>query len=321
MTIDPDVLHLVNNSIKTMQQQLKVEFESEIDAIREEHRKSVLKLKEEHQTEIYHLREEINELNVQNIAKDTKIEHFDEKLKLTKRAVIDTMTAQIEARQSTMAKDITALKLGNNFMTQETTELRGKLETTKAHIKQSESRVDELKQRANNAEDHSRRSNLIFFAIPEENNNFESSKDCEGKVQNLVQTILNTENHINIDRAHRFGGKDKIKNDKPRPMIARLTYFRHKELILQALRQQTGEKYAVSEDYCKETQDVRKELLRYFKQAKLDNNDIKGGFVKYKTLVLIFAGNDKNIYSHYSLQDIKDDPNWYTKPKAATNIN
>ena len=201
-------------------------------------------------------------------------------------------------------------------MTQETTELRRNIETTKTHVKQSEINVDNLKQRANNAEDHSRRFNLVFFGIPEEDK-FESARDCEIKVQDIVKRILHTSEHIHIYRAHRLGGKDKAVGGKKRPMIARFKNYKDKEYILQALRQNDGEEtFPVSEDYCKETQDLRKVLLGHLKEGKNLNANIKGGFVKYKTLVLIFKGQERNIYSHYSLQDIKDDPNWYTKPKV-----
>ena len=103
-------------------------------------------------------------------------------------------------------------------------------------------------------------------------------------------------------------------------MIAKLSDYTHKELVIKNLR--TGEwgKYAIAEDFCKDTQDLRKTLLTYLKAAKASDTDmIKGGFIKYKTLVLIFNSSDgeRNIYCHYSLEDIKNDPNWYKQPKVA----
>ena len=50
-----------------------------------------------------------------------------------------------------------------------------------------------------------------------------------------------------------------------------------------------GNRIPVSEDFCKNTQATRKELLLKLKLAKEVNTDIEGGFLKHKNLVVIYG--------------------------------
>ena len=218
----------------------------------------------------------------------------------------------------TATKDIQDLIVSKNFLTQETE----KIKTLKQHVETSQIKMSksmlELQSRANHAEDHSRRDNLLFFGI-EESETFESSGECETKIrQTMADLHQEGDYEVEFDRVHRLGKK---KTDSQtgkvitRPIIAKFTQHKDKELILERIRAlgkaqkglTTGKKvFKISEDFCKTTQSIRKELLQKLKEGKENNVDIKGGFLRYKTLTVIFNVEDTNVYKNYSLQYIKE---------------
>ena len=83
---------------------------------------------------------------------------------------VDTLKEQNETHSDKLkvaTKDIEYLKVSKNFLTQGTE----KINTIKQHVETSQIKISksmfELQSRANHAEDHSRRDNLLFFGIEE----------------------------------------------------------------------------------------------------------------------------------------------------------
>ena len=168
--------------------------------------------------------------------------------------------------------------------------------------------VNVLVDRAADAEDRARRWNLKFFDLEEQTKGFEN---CEAKIKELVARVRNINaDDVWLDRAHRLGKYD---SKKTRPIIAKFTYYTDKERMLKASRAIDTETrpFGISEDFSKETYDVRRQLMAHLKNAKVDNTDLTG-HLNYKILVLKFNNNANSVYSRVSLADIENYPHdWF----------
>ena len=136
--------------------------------------------------------------------------------------------------------------------------------------------VNSEKERAVKLESHSRRNNLIFYGIPEETN--ESSAKRESLLYSFLEENLKMEEEdidgISVERAHRLG-KRNANGDKPRPIIAKFTFHKDKEIILSNARFLAGSDFGISQDFPREIVQIRKELVKVLKQAKKDGHDAK----------------------------------------------
>ena len=79
---------------------------------------------------------------------------------------------------------------------------------------------------------------------------------------------------ISVERSHRLG-KRNANGDKPRPIIAKFTFHKDKELILSNARFLAGSDFGISQDFPREIVQIRKELVKVLKQAKKDGHDAK----------------------------------------------
>ena len=79
---------------------------------------------------------------------------------------------------------------------------------------------------------------------------------------------------ISIERAHRLG-KRNLNSEKPRPIIAKLSFYKNKELILSNARFLAGTVYGISQDFPREIVEIRRGLVRVLKDAKKEGRDAK----------------------------------------------
>ena len=134
------------------------------------------------------------------------------------------------------------------------------------------------KERAIKLESHSRRNNLIFYGVPEEVN------ETSIKTESLLYSFLEDEmklkeddiDGISIERAHRLG-KRNANGQKPRPIIAKFSFHKNKELIslLSNARSLAGTVFGISQDFPREIVEIRRGLVRVLKDAKKEGRDAK----------------------------------------------
>lgn len=134
-----------------------------------------------------------------------------------------------------------------------------------------------LQTRLSEAEDRARRKNLRIGGVFEEEE--ESWNDCEEKVLKIFEKKLKLPG-IEIERAHRTGGK---KRDKARMIVLKLKSWKDKERILKEAKRLKGTNIFISEDYSKETMEIRSEL---WKKVKKHREDGKYAVINYKSLVV-----------------------------------
>ena len=109
------------------------------------------------------------------------------------------------------------------------------------------------------------RDNLIFYGFEEEKD--ETDKDCVDKVLKLVgeQLKIPHAKHIPIHRAHRMG---RYQRTKTHPIVAKFAFYRKREDIRKAAKNLEGTQYSTGQQFPKEIQEMRRQLVPLLKEAK-----------------------------------------------------
>ena len=150
------------------------------------------------------------------------------------------------------------------------------------HITGLEDRVSRAELRALNIETRSRRNNLLFYNIPENDN--ESGDDCVAVLLNFLnQSLKLKDDEINkkaMPCVHRLGFKRRgVAPDgrawRPRPTAAALRYYGDKELILGNAKPLNGFAFSSLQDFPPEIKAARGELWEVFLKAKSENMVVK----------------------------------------------
>lgn len=255
---------------------------------------------------------------------------FDRKLEalsVQMQGKIDALNGVIQMKDELLAKtnqEIGELKASFNFVSEETSDLSGKIKLTNIQVDKCKSDQQKLEGKAVDLEDRSRRNNLVFFNIPEETTPG-TVENCETKIHNLfVEVALcnkNPNTHIHLDRAHRLGPVKKGSN-RPRPLIVRCTYYKDKETIIKtASKHFNNHPVNVSEDYSKQTIFEHRSLIMRAKEAKAKGlGDSRLSLLNYRLgyrrISLIYSSNKANkdaptFRKSFTLAEIEDNPNWF----------
>ena len=127
--------------------------------------------------------------------------------------------------------------------------------------------------------DQSRRNNLIFTKIDEEEN--ESWEKSEKKVIDVIGEHLNLD--VNIERAHRLGKK----NGKtgPRNIVAKFSSWKDRDMVFRNRRNPELERAGVRirEDFCPGTIQAREMQVPKLRKAREEG---KHAFFSYRKLVI-----------------------------------
>ena len=166
--------------------------------------------------------------------------------------------------------EIEALKQNQTNAAEELSEVTEK--DTKAHME-----VDQLQCRNIKLEAQSRRNNIKFFNVRE--NEVESSfSDTKKILRKLLVDKLKMPKEevadVEFERVHRIPTRRSEEYDpgKPRPIIAKLSFYKDKFRIFQYAKNiDRSTKTGVAEDYPKEIDKMRKELLPVLRKAKKEN--------------------------------------------------
>ena len=175
------------------------------------------------------------------------------------------------------------------------------LKETKENIIDLKDENDQLRKKINKLEDQSRRKNLIFYDLEEDDK--EDWATSEKKVRNVIKDSLKlNEETIEIERAHRLGRKIEQneraagQNRRPRPVIVKFSRFKQCDTILQTAKQELRNKDSairVSEDYSQEVREVRRNLIPFLQQKRTENGPNVKVYISFDKLVV---GNKRYIW-------------------------
>ncbi|XP_075534295.1 uncharacterized protein LOC142568083 [Dermacentor variabilis] len=140
-------------------------------------------------------------------------------------------------------------------------------ETVKTCTAQVATVAHRLETRIDDAENQSRHNNLIFYGLPE-------STGSEAFAQTEQLIIKHCHDHLNIciepkeiERAHCLGHR--TGTNRHRPIIAKFTFHKTKELILSNGRKFKGTSFSVGEDFSRPVQNARRHLITFAKSKSL----------------------------------------------------
>ena len=157
--------------------------------------------------------------------------------------------------------------------------------------------LTDITHRVDRLEDYTRRDNLIFYGIPE-SDGVENWTHCEEKVVDMIakHKLLDIEEPIEFVRVHRLG---RPKSNTTRPIIAKFAKFKIKDNIIRnATKIPKESTFKLSEDFCSNTNEERKKLLDFGKNAKNRTSvPIFKYHVNYKTLNIITDSKSRYTFS------------------------
>ncbi|XP_072141924.1 uncharacterized protein [Dermacentor andersoni] len=140
--------------------------------------------------------------------------------------------------------------------------IRSEVDAMRTTTEQAIFRISELEARIDDAENRSRRDNLIFYGIPDPSSS-ETTADSERLIVELCRDRLQlTIDPKEIERAHRIG---RHSPNHSRPLIAKFTFHKTKVNILSSGRKLKGTDYSISEDFSRSVRNSRKHLVAFAK--------------------------------------------------------
>ncbi|XP_050033107.3 uncharacterized protein [Dermacentor andersoni] len=140
--------------------------------------------------------------------------------------------------------------------------IRNEVDAMRTTTEQAIFRISELEARIDDAENRSRRDNLIFYGIPDPSSS-ETTADSERLIVELCRDRLQlTIDPKEIERAHRIG---RHSPNHSRPLIAKFTFHKTKVNILSSGRKLKGADYSISEDFSRSVRNSRKHLVAFAK--------------------------------------------------------
>ena len=157
-------------------------------------------------------------------------------------------------------------------------ELRGSLEFSQSQLKDTEDKVmnhdckvgiaklsvkeqgewlDYVEEQVEYIGNQSRRHNIKIMEIEEDKEMEQSWDDTEKIVSDVICKKLRIQETLHIERAHRVGKQMSDSHDgsknRPRPIIAKFTYWKQKEKALRAARELKPEGVQFYADFAKRT--------------------------------------------------------------------
>ncbi|CAN7978244.1 unnamed protein product, partial [Ixodes persulcatus] len=165
---------------------------------------------------------------------------------LTVNTKLDALTGKITALETEMA----------SFGT-----VKVEIQTIKDVTSELAKQVDHLSVLQDDLENRSRRCNLIFYGIKDDQN--ETWSQAQSKVMETCEAKLGTKlSASDIERSHRLG---RFRSDKLRPIIVNFLSFKTKQHILSLGFKLKDSGIAISEDFSEKVRYERKQLLQFGK--------------------------------------------------------
>lgn len=145
--------------------------------------------------------------------------------------------------------------------------LEGKVNACQEQLSSLAKTISVLETKIDQLENHSRRSNLIVYGLPEGAN--ENNETLESAVNTgILKDIMKLE-PVGIERIHRIGRPE---TGKVRPVIFKLLDGRDKARILKNGSKLKNTTLAIGEDFSPKIRDIRRKLWASAK-ANRDNNE------------------------------------------------
>lgn len=156
--------------------------------------------------------------------KETSLTSMQSEIKNLNLKVLEVEESQEFISKSFKENEVNATKALDHL--DEITELKHVLENTMTENKRLNEEIIDIQCR-------SMRDNLIFYGIKEDVSR--RVENCEEIISDVCRNVLNIQESIEIEHAHRMGRK---MNDKPRPVVVKLSRFPQREMVRKSIQVQ-----------------------------------------------------------------------------------
>ena len=183
------------------------------------------------------------------------------------------MSSSIEQVLSKLGSQENRFKEINKKLDKQNSELiesRKVIDRVEGKMKTMEKKIRDLEWKVIDQEARSRRNNLLFFGVPEQ-----EGESCSDRIQGLIRTEMGiTDRKPVLQRAHRLGpvrhGRIGQKSTKPRPIIVNFLDHTDREAV-RAARFKLRPPMGVNEDFPVEVRKARESLLPELRELKNRN--------------------------------------------------
>ena len=177
------------------------------------------KLRAEYESKINNLKEEMDS-KISSIENYTKgqVEALQQIIarKDSDIADLNKSVGGLIAKVKSLEKNSSDLMESNNFISAETSQLKGQIKDNNFMIDTSRKNILKVEDKARDLEDRQRRNNLVFFKIPESTRG--ERENCEKLVVDelmrcgIISEEERDDSQYLMDRAHRLGKRDDRKH-------------------------------------------------------------------------------------------------------------
>ena len=121
----------------------------------------------------------------------------------------------------------------------------------------------------------SMRDNLFFFHIPEQfqTSNGRRFEDTKEVLSSFLRQHLQISD-VKFDRVHRIAPTQRSRRDTPRPIVAKFTLFKEREVVRRAAFKLKGTNFGISEQFPEEIEEVRHGLYPIMRNLRRDGKRV-----------------------------------------------
>ena len=189
-------------------------------------------------------------------------------------ATLKDLTSRLGNVESTidkMKEDARAVESSIKGMDKSLTYLNKEVEELRGTVEDKDKQIEYLHTQHLYLESYSRRENLKFFGIPENEASASEGKDAVGTIDVLCEFLHDVlgfgdpKRNMEFQRVHRIG---KSVRGKPRPILARFLRYQDRETVLRAGFELKGTEYMILQDFPQEIIERRRKQMPKLKEAK-----------------------------------------------------
>lgn len=193
----------------------------------------------------------------------------------------------LEVNVGNIDKRLLTVEKSCSFISSQHDDHKKELETAKRELKKMKTTCDNLEKNAktlqndkstlesklNDLEYRSMRDNLMFYGVPEQEN-----EDCENRIKALIAEKLEISQagSISFDRVHRVGP---FSHGKIRPIVAKFHYYKEREVVrnksFELSDKLKAERIGIGAQWPKQMRDTRKTLHAIMQQERAKGNTAK----------------------------------------------
>lgn len=208
-----------------------------------------------------------------SLEKLDKIERTVNSISL-KVTTLETKVSSMETKVNQVEDSCTFISKENDDRKRELEKAKSEIKTLKSDCKSLETKNSKLETKVTDLESRSMRDNLLFYGIDEGGEH----ENCERLIKEVCINHLQMPEakDMLIDRAHRVGA---MKNNKPRPIVAKFHYYAQKEAVKSRSYERANElkqaNKGIGMQWPQQVREARKALYPVMQQQKQNGKNVK----------------------------------------------